>query len=79
MLPQKSETLITSTLFRIFEACLLFSRIFVTHSTFYNLSDYDAIDLPVFTCSSRDYVRLKGSGLLVFQFAKLGLRLLQVK
>lgn len=22
--------------------------------------DYDAIDLPVFTCSSRDYVRLKG-------------------
>lgn len=21
--------------------------------------DYDAIDLPVFTCSSRDYVRLK--------------------
>ncbi|KDR83818.1 hypothetical protein GALMADRAFT_236220 [Galerina marginata CBS 339.88] len=25
-----------------------------------NLRDYDAIDLPVFTCSSRDYVRLKG-------------------
>lgn len=24
-----------------------------------NLRDYDAIDLPVFTCSSRDYVRLK--------------------
>jgi hypothetical protein len=23
-------------------------------------TDYDAIDLPVFTCSSRDYVRLKG-------------------
>lgn len=23
--------------------------------------DYDAIDLPVFTCSSRDYVRLKGA------------------
>ena len=22
--------------------------------------DYDAIDLPVFTCSSRDYVRIKG-------------------
>ena len=22
--------------------------------------DYDRIDLPVFTCSSRDYVRLKG-------------------
>ncbi|KAJ3510297.1 hypothetical protein NLJ89_g4757 [Agrocybe chaxingu] len=25
-----------------------------------NLRDYGAIDLPVFTCSSRDYVRLKG-------------------
>ncbi|KAH8106194.1 hypothetical protein BXZ70DRAFT_422562 [Cristinia sonorae] len=25
-----------------------------------NLRNYDAIDLPVFTCSSRDYVRLKG-------------------
>ncbi|KAG5637833.1 hypothetical protein H0H81_003038 [Sphagnurus paluster] len=25
-----------------------------------NIRDYDAIDLPVFTCSSRDYVRLKG-------------------
>ncbi|KAF9569032.1 hypothetical protein CPC08DRAFT_790765 [Agrocybe pediades] len=25
-----------------------------------NLRDYDAINLPVFTCSSRDYVRLKG-------------------
>ncbi|KAI0786384.1 hypothetical protein C8Q75DRAFT_771545 [Abortiporus biennis] len=25
-----------------------------------NLRDYDAIDLPVFTCSARDYVRLKG-------------------
>lgn len=25
-----------------------------------NLRDYEAIDLPVFTCSSRDYVRLKG-------------------
>lgn len=25
-----------------------------------DLRDYDAIDLPVFTCSSRDYVRLKG-------------------
>ncbi|TFY80874.1 hypothetical protein EWM64_g3143, partial [Hericium alpestre] len=25
-----------------------------------NLRDYSAIDLPVFTCSSRDYVRLKG-------------------
>ncbi|EAU84723.2 hypothetical protein CC1G_00242 [Coprinopsis cinerea okayama7 len=25
-----------------------------------NLRDYAAIDLPVFTCSSRDYVRLKG-------------------
>ncbi|KAJ2931653.1 hypothetical protein H1R20_g5445, partial [Candolleomyces eurysporus] len=24
------------------------------------IRDYDAIDLPVFTCSSRDYVRLKG-------------------
>ena len=23
-------------------------------------SDYDAIDLPVFTCSARDYVRIKG-------------------
>lgn len=22
--------------------------------------DYDEIDLPVFTCSARDYVRLKG-------------------
>ncbi|KAG6857364.1 hypothetical protein H0H87_005667 [Tephrocybe sp. NHM501043] len=26
----------------------------------HSLRDYDAIDLPVFTCSSRDYVRLKG-------------------
>ena len=26
----------------------------------YSTPDYDAIDLPVFTCSSRDYVRLKG-------------------
>ncbi|RDB22483.1 Nuclear GTPase SLIP-GC [Hypsizygus marmoreus] len=26
----------------------------------HNIRDYDAIDLPVFTCSSRDYVRLKG-------------------
>ncbi|KAF9006452.1 hypothetical protein BDQ17DRAFT_284172 [Cyathus striatus] len=25
-----------------------------------NIRDYDAIDLPVFTCSSRDYIRLKG-------------------
>lgn len=25
-----------------------------------NLRNYDLIDLPVFTCSSRDYVRLKG-------------------
>ncbi|KAF8165415.1 Dynamin family-domain-containing protein [Crassisporium funariophilum] len=25
-----------------------------------NLRDYDAIDLPVFTCSSRDYIRLQG-------------------
>ncbi|KAI0320228.1 hypothetical protein OF83DRAFT_1215368 [Amylostereum chailletii] len=25
-----------------------------------NLRDYAAIDLPVFTCSSRDYIRLKG-------------------
>ncbi|KAG6813480.1 hypothetical protein H0H92_010505 [Tricholoma furcatifolium] len=25
-----------------------------------NIRDYEAIDLPVFTCSSRDYVRLKG-------------------
>ncbi|VDC06880.1 unnamed protein product [Peniophora sp. CBMAI 1063] len=25
-----------------------------------NVRNYDAIDLPVFTCSSRDYVRLKG-------------------
>ncbi|GJE84682.1 nuclear GTPase SLIP-GC [Phanerochaete sordida] len=25
-----------------------------------NLRDYDAIDLPVFTCSARDYVRIKG-------------------
>ncbi|KAG6874835.1 hypothetical protein C0992_006356 [Termitomyces sp. T32_za158] len=25
-----------------------------------NIRDYDAIDLPVFTCSSRDYVRLRG-------------------
>ena len=25
----------------------------------YSILDYDAIDLPVFTCSSRDYVRLK--------------------
>ncbi|KAF8913833.1 hypothetical protein CPB84DRAFT_1757667 [Gymnopilus junonius] len=25
-----------------------------------NLRDYEKIDLPVFTCSSRDYVRLKG-------------------
>jgi hypothetical protein len=24
------------------------------------LRDHSAIDLPVFTCSSRDYVRLKG-------------------
>ena len=28
----------------------------------YSTPDYDAIDLPVFTCSSRDYVRLQ-SGL----------------
>ena len=28
----------------------------------YLTPDYDAIDLPVFTCSSRDYVRLQ-SGL----------------
>ena len=26
----------------------------------YSTLDYDAIDLPVFTCSSRDYVRLRG-------------------
>jgi hypothetical protein len=26
----------------------------------YSTLDYDAIDLPVFTCSSRDYVRLQG-------------------
>ena len=26
----------------------------------YSTKDYDAIDLPVFTCSSRDYVRLQG-------------------
>ncbi|KJA29987.1 hypothetical protein HYPSUDRAFT_196279 [Hypholoma sublateritium FD-334 SS-4] len=26
----------------------------------HNIRDYDAIDLPVFTCSSRDYVRLTG-------------------
>jgi len=25
-----------------------------------DLRDYTAIDLPVFTCSSRDYVRIKG-------------------
>ncbi|TFK83640.1 hypothetical protein K466DRAFT_528541 [Polyporus arcularius HHB13444] len=25
-----------------------------------NIRDYDAIDLPVFTCSARDYVRIKG-------------------
>lgn len=27
--------------------------------TYTKLSDYDAIDLPVFTCSSRDYVCIK--------------------
>lgn len=25
-----------------------------------DLRDYDKINLPVFTCSSRDYIRLKG-------------------
>ena len=34
------------------------SSLILTYSTI----DYDAIDLPVFTCSSRDYVRLQ-SGL----------------
>ena len=71
MLLQKSATLITSTLLTIFEACLFFTHTFSAHSTIYNLSDYDAIDLPVFTCSSRDYVRLKGLGLPLFQFANL--------
>jgi hypothetical protein len=29
-----------------------------------NRRDYDQIDLPVFTCSSRDYIRIKGMFIL---------------
>lgn len=28
--------------------------------TYASLSDYDSVNLPVFTCSSRDYTRIRG-------------------
>jgi len=30
--------------------------------------DYAAIDLPVFTCSSRDYVRLTGASMVLIPY-----------
>lgn len=36
-----------------------------------NIRDYEKIDLPVFTCSSRDYIRLKGLPVSIIMICQL--------
>lgn len=59
-----------SILLSIYEVRSLHVLSPISHS----LPDYNAIDLPVFTCSSRDYVRIKGR--VHFYYLSLSFRFL---